>query len=128
MSTTENERTRVDLDRVREDDYDRDYEREGYDRQRGRERRDPLDWMQGTPADRPPRGFLDKRRWVETKSAFRTTELLVLILSVTGILVASWVAEDVDPRLAWPLVTAVVVAYLLSRGIAKSGKGTYVDD
>ena len=122
MSTSESD-TRVDSERVRDDDHDRDYGRP--ERQ---ERRDPLDWMQGTPADKPPRGFLDKRRWVETKSAFRTTELLVLILAVTGILVASWVAEDLDPRLAWPLVTAVVVAYLLSRGIAKSGKGTYVDD
>lgn len=128
MSTRENERTRVDMERVPDDDYDRDYERRDYDRQHRQERRDPLDWMQGTPADRPPRGFLDKRRWVETKSAFRTTELLVLILSATGILVASWVAEDLDSRLAWPLVTAVVVAYLLSRGIAKSGKGTYIDD
>ena len=126
MSTLENEPTRVDLERTRDADYD--YERHEYDRPRRQERRDPLDWLQGTPADRPPRGFLDKRRWVETKSAFRTTELLVLILAVTGILVASWVTEDVDPRLAWPLVTAVAVAYLLSRGIAKSGKGTYVDD
>ena len=125
MSTLENDTTRVDLERTRDENYD--YERRDHDRGR-QDRRDPLDWMQGTPADRPPRGFLDKRRWVETKSAFRTTELLVLILAVTGILVASWVAEDLDPRLAWPLVTAVAVAYLLSRGIAKSGKGTYVDD
>lgn len=123
MSTIENERTRVDVERVR----DNEYERSDYGPERGA-RRDPLDWMQGTPAERPPRGFLDKRRWVETKSAFRTTELLVLVATVTGILVAAWVAEDVDSRLAWPLVTAVAVAYLLSRGIAKSGKGTYVDD
>jgi hypothetical protein len=122
MSTLENDTTRLDLERTREVDHD---DRQDYDQ---RERRDPLDWMQGTPPDRPPRGFLDKRRWVETKSAFRTTELLVLILGVTGILVAAWIAEDLDSRLAWALVTAVVVAYLLSRGIAKAGKGTYVDD
>ena len=126
MSTLENDTTRVDLERTRDEDYD--YERQDDERRRRQEHRDPLDGMQGTPADRPPRGFLDTRRWVETKSAFRTTELLVLILAATGILVASWVAEDLDSRLAWPLVTAVAVAYLLSRGIAKSGKGTYVDD
>lgn len=120
MSTTENETTRVDYDRVHEDDRD--------DRQRRNERRDPLDWLQGTPPERPPRGFLDKRRWVETKSAFRTTELLVLILSATGILIASSQVEDLDARWAWTLVAVVAVGYLLSRGIAKSGKGTYVDD
>lgn len=91
-------------------------------------RRNPLDWAQGTPTERPPRGFLDRRRWVETKNAFRTTELLVLIAGVVGILVAASVVEDLDARYAWTLVTALAVGYLLSRGIAKSGKGTYVDD
>jgi hypothetical protein len=92
------------------------------------QRRSPLDWAQGTPAERPPRGFLDRRRWVETKNAFRTTELLVLILGAIGILVAATQVEDLDARYAWTLVTALAIGYLLSRGIAKSGKGTYVDD
>ena len=92
------------------------------------ERRNPLEWAQGVPAERPPRGFLDRRRWVETKTAFRTTELLVLIAAVAGILVAASQVEDLDARYAWTLVTAVAIGYLLSRGIAKSGKGTYVDD
>ena len=91
-------------------------------------RRNPLDWAQGTPAERPPRGFLDRRRWVETKNAFRTTELLVLVAGVVGILVAASLADDLDARYAWTLVTAIAIGYLLSRGIAKSGKGTYVDD
>ena len=41
MSTRENERTRVDMERVPDDDYDRDYERRDYDRQHRQERRDP---------------------------------------------------------------------------------------
>ena len=91
-------------------------------------RRNPLDWAQGTPAERPPRGFLDRRRWVETKNAFRTTELLVLIAGAVGILIAASQVDDLDARWAWTLVTALAIGYLLSRGIAKSGKGTYVDD
>jgi hypothetical protein len=118
MSTIDSERTRGGYARVRDENRSDD----------DRQRRDPLDWLQGTPPERPPRGFLDKRRWVETKSSFRTSELLVLILSVTGILIASSQVEDLDARWAWTLVTAVAVGYLLSRGIAKSGKGTYVDD
>lgn len=90
--------------------------------------RSPIGWAQGLPADRPPRGFLDRRRFVETKWALRTTELLTLILGTVGILVAASQLEDLDGRYAWTLVTALAIGYLLSRGIAKSGKGTYADD
>jgi hypothetical protein len=90
--------------------------------------RNPIGWAQGLPSDRPPRGFLDRRRFVETKWSFRTTELLTLILGAVGILVAASQLEDLDGRYAWTLVTALAVGYLLSRGIAKSGKGTYADD
>lgn len=90
--------------------------------------RNPLGWTQGLPADRPPRGFLDRRRFVETKSSFRTTELLTLVLGAVGILVAASQLEDLDGRYAWTLVTALAIGYLLSRGIAKAGKGTYADD
>jgi hypothetical protein len=99
-------------------------------RQYGREHddRSAVGWAQGLPAERPPRGFLDRRRFVETKWAFRTTELLTLILGAAGILIAASQLEDLDGRYAWTLVTALAIGYLLSRGIAKSGKGTYADD
>lgn len=90
--------------------------------------RSPVGWAQGLPAERPPRGFLDRRRFVETKWAFRTTELLTLILGVVGILVAATQLDDLDGRYAWTLVTALAIGYMLSRGVAKAGKGTYADD
>ena len=93
-----------------------------------REDRNPVGWAQGLPSERPPRGFLDRRRFVESKWSFRTTELLTLILGTVGILVAASQLEDLDGRYAWTLVTALAIGYLLSRGIAKSGKGTYADD
>jgi len=112
MSVTETNRRR---DRA---DYD----------ERDDDRRSPAEWAQGLPADRPPRGFLDRRRFVETKWSVRTSELLALVLTVIGILVAASQTADLDARYAWTLVTAVVVGYMVSRGIAKAGKGTYTDD
>jgi hypothetical protein len=60
----------------------------------------------------------------ETKPAFRTTELIVLVVTVIAVLIASAVADDIDARLAWTLVTALAIGYMLSRGIAKAGSGS----
>ena len=91
------------------------------------ERRGPADWLRGVPAETPPRGFLDRRRWVETKWSFKTSELLVLILAAVGVLVAAWQLDNLDAPRAWGYVTALAIAYMLARGIAKAGKGTYDD-
>jgi hypothetical protein len=69
-----------------------------------------------------------RRRWVETKNAFKTTELLTLALAVAGILVAAYVADNFDANRAWTLVAGVAAAYMLSRGIAKAGKGHMQED
>ena len=91
------------------------------------DRRGPTDWLRGVPSEQPPRGFLDRRRWVETKWSFKTTELLVLILAAVGVLVATWQADNLDAPRAWGYVTALAIAYMIARGIAKAGKGTYDD-
>jgi hypothetical protein len=104
------------------------HRRDGVEEHDRRESTSPVGWAQGLPAERPPRGFLDRRRFVETKWSFRTTELLTLILGTVGILVAASQLDDLDGRYAWTLVTALAIGYLLSRGIAKAGKGTYADD
>ena len=91
------------------------------------DRRGPAEWLRGVPAEQPPRGFLDRRRWVETKWSFKTTELLVLILAAVGVLVATWQADNLDAPRAWGYVTALAIAYMIARGIAKAGKGTYDD-
>jgi hypothetical protein len=59
----------------------------------------------------------------ETKPAYKTTELIVLVATVVAVLIASAVADDIDARLAWTLVTALSIGYMLSRGIAKAGSG-----
>jgi hypothetical protein len=70
----------------------------------------------------------DERRHArETKPSFKTTELIVYLLSVLGVLIASWVVdvnEDgqrFSPYQGWFLVTLLTIGYLISRGLAKSG-------
>jgi len=62
----------------------------------------------------------------ETKSAFKTTELIAYVLSVVGVLVAAALIDQDDAgglgaRQAWLYVTILTVGYMISRGLAKSG-------
>jgi hypothetical protein len=63
----------------------------------------------------------------ETKPSFKTTELIVYVVSVFGVLIASLmvdVNEDGQRFSAyqgWFLVTLLTIGYLISRGLAKSG-------
>jgi hypothetical protein len=69
----------------------------------------------------------DRRLARETKPSFKTTELIVYVVSVLGVLIASLVVdvnEDGQRFSAyqgWFLVTLLTVGYLISRGLAKSG-------
>jgi hypothetical protein len=58
----------------------------------------------------------------ETKSAYKTTELIVYLLAVAGVLIASMIVDasfGADP--AWRYVTYLTVGYMISRGLAKAG-------
>jgi hypothetical protein len=58
----------------------------------------------------------------ESKSAYKTTELIVYVLAVLGVLIASMIVDQsfgADP--AWRYVTYLTVGYMISRGLAKSG-------
>ena len=63
----------------------------------------------------------------ETKSGVRTTELIVFVLSVLGVLIAAAVTDNGDDgqgfgaRSAWLYVTLLSVGYMISRGLAKAG-------
>jgi hypothetical protein len=70
----------------------------------------------------------DERRHArETKPSFKTTELIVYLLSVLGVLIASWVidvnedGQGFSAYQGWFLVTLLTIGYLISRGLAKSG-------
>src|ERR671914_460049 len=64
----------------------------------------------------------ERRESTETKSAYKTTELIVYVLAVLGVLIASAIIDNsfgADP--AWRYVTYLTVGYMISRGLAKSG-------
>ena len=73
-------------------------------------------------------------RFAETKAAFKTTEFVVFLVAVVGVLVASALVGDSDGRgdvfladKAWLYVTLLAIGYLVSRGLAKSGVRAHRD-
>ncbi len=74
------------------------------------------------------------RSATETKPAFKTTEFVVYLVAVVGVLVASALVGDSDGRgdvfladKAWFYVTLLTVGYLVSRGLAKAGSRAHRD-
>jgi hypothetical protein len=64
----------------------------------------------------------ERQKSTEAKSAYKTTELIVYVLAVLGVLVASMIVDQsfgADP--AWRYVTYLTVGYMISRGLAKAG-------
>ena len=75
-----------------------------------------------------------RRLTTETKSAFKTTEMIAFVLAVFGVLIAAAIVDESDAgglgaKQAWLYVTILTVGYMLSRGLAKSGsRDPYWDD
>ena len=71
-----------------------------------------------------------RRISTETKSSYKTTELIAYVVAVIGVLVASAMtdASDFGAQEAWFYVTLLTIGYLVSRGLAKSGSRDYYDD
>ena len=74
-----------------------------------------------------------RRRTTETRSALKTTELIVFIGSVAAVLIAAAVTDNGDDgqsfgaRSAWLYVTLLSIGYMISRGLAKSGSREHDD-
>jgi len=67
-----------------------------------------------------------RRLSTETKSAFKTTEIIAFVAAVAGVLIAAVIVDQADAgglgaRQAWLYVTILTVGYMVSRGLAKSG-------
>jgi hypothetical protein len=83
----------------------------------------------GAPADgRGSVGRTVRRLTTETKHAFKTTEFWSFLAVVLGILVAAAAVKGGDngtdefiARHAWLYVSIVTGAYVIGRGLAKSG-------
>ena len=72
----------------------------------------------------------NRRASTETKASFKTTELIVYVLSVFAVLIASEIMDDGDfnAKQAWFFVTLLSIGYMVSRGLAKSGSRDFYDD
>ena len=83
----------------------------------------------GAPAQHDHRSAADQaadfaRRHIrtpETKEFFKTSEFLVWLLTAAAVLIAGLASDDYGASTAWTLVVALSFAYIVSRGIAKSG-------
>jgi hypothetical protein len=58
---------------------------------------------------------------IETKPFFLTSEFWGSVALIVGLAIGAGTSEDIDTRLFWILATAITAAYVVSRGIAKSG-------
>jgi hypothetical protein len=58
----------------------------------------------------------------ETKLSFKTTEFWAMGGVIAAVLIAAAVSDSLGDVRAWTLVTAVAAAYIISRGLAKSGQ------
>ena len=58
---------------------------------------------------------------IETKPFFLTSEFALSVIAVVGIAITAASSDAFGSWRAWVLITAIVVGYLVSRGIAKSG-------
>jgi hypothetical protein len=70
---------------------------------------------------------------VETKPAFKTTEIVVWAASVLAVLIASMIVDDRGVQgfgadHAWKYVTWLSIGYMISRGLAKAGSYQKDDD
>jgi hypothetical protein len=57
----------------------------------------------------------------ETKWALLTTEFWAMLGLIVAVLIAAAVSDSLDDVRAWTLVAIIGSAYIVSRGIAKSG-------
>ncbi len=71
-----------------------------------------------------------RRVSTETKSSYKTTELIAYVVIVIGVLIASAMtdASDFGAQEAWFYVTLLTIGYMVSRGLAKSGSRDFYDD
>ncbi|WP_205015429.1 hypothetical protein [Mycolicibacterium hodleri] len=82
----------------------------------------------------PQSARVPARRSDETKAAFKTTEFIVYVVAVIGVLVASFLVKTVDAHedyfradRAWFYVVLLTIGYMVSRGLAKSGSRHHDD-
>ena len=57
----------------------------------------------------------------ETRPFFVTSEFLVYVLLLMGLAITAGSSASVDARFFWEWATLATIAYMIARGLAKSG-------
>lgn len=65
---------------------------------------------------------------IETKPFFLTSEFVGSALAIGGIAITAASSDAFGAWRAWILITAILVGYMISRGIAKSGTRSHSSD
>lgn len=77
----------------------------------------------------PPWAMRMRRQYpIETKPFFLTSEFVGAVLAIAGVAITAAASDAFGAWRAWILITAVLVGYMVSRGIAKSGTRSHADD
>jgi len=83
-----------------------------------------------TDRDRRP----TRRISTETKSSYKTTELIAYVVTALAVLIAAALVDENEDGQgfgadrAWMYVTILTVGYMVSRGLAKAGSREAYDD
>jgi hypothetical protein len=65
---------------------------------------------------------------VETRPFFLTSEFVATLLAVVSVALTAAAMDNLGARLTWILISAMVVTYAVSRGLAKAGTRSYSFD
>ncbi len=92
-------------------------------------------YAQGHPQQVPYYGH-QQQQWqrprrsypIETKPFFLTSEFVGAVLAIAGIAITAASSDAFGAWRAWILISAITGAYMISRGIAKSGTRSHADD
>jgi hypothetical protein len=58
----------------------------------------------------------------ETRRSFKTTEFFAMLAGIAAVVIAGYASDDsLDVARIWTLVTVILSAYMISRGLAKAG-------
>jgi hypothetical protein len=68
------------------------------------------------------------RRPIETRPFFLTSEFIGTVLTIAALGITAGVMDIVNARMTWILTAALVVGYVISRGLAKAGSRSHSFD
>ena len=75
----------------------------------------------GTPTGAPEIHRAETQKSTETKSAYKSTELIVYLVGAAAILIAGLIVHGFNATETWRYFTYLSIGYMISRGLAKSG-------